>query len=534
MRPARSIGSATAIAISLVSTWFAAACTGDDPSINGAPETPDAIVPSNDGGGENEASSSADTAPPPDAPPAPQNKTSWAYYAGTEGYEDLPVAVRDDGYAFAATRYTASLPDLPASPNAAAMMLVLLDSNGRQVWRKGIVPALSGARFDPAAVAFDTAGDIYLAGTSNSSADFGGGVMLTTSALFSQTYGFVVKLRRSDGQGVWAKTFTSPSQGSVGALALRGDTIAIAGAFSQSMTLDKVGGGQTTLSATNVPFFVAALDRTTGNAKWAKSTEAQVASGSPTNTATGVALDDAANVYVAGSFRGALSGLGASLVMIGNEANGFVASLDAATGMPRWSRRFGSTSATSGLRVQGLAAAQGIVAIGGQVPAGTDFGDAKPVGTSGVTDAFVAGFDPATGAPKWNAVLGGDDDGSDGEAINALAVDRWNQVVAVGDYRKTFAVNGTALVTPPTIPGSNPPIPARCFFGVKIDATGKPVWAKSIASTVLFSGKSAAAHKSGSFVVAGNLKGSNVDLGAGVVVSTGTSNSNLGIMGWTP
>ena len=533
MRAARSIGSATAIAISVVSTWFAAACTGDDPSINGASETPDAFVPSNDGGGEIEASSSADTAPPPEAPPAPQNKTSWAYYVGTEGLQEVPVAVADDGYSFAATRYTASIPDLPASPNAAAMMLVLLDANGKQVWRKGVVPARTGANFVPTAVAFDTAGDIYVAGWSNSAADFGGGVMLTTSALVSQAYGFVVKLRRSDGQGVWAKTFTSVSQAFIGALAVRGDTIAIAGTFSQSMALDKVGGGQTNLSAANPPFFVAALDRATGNAKWAKSAEAQVASGPPTNTASGVALDDAANVYVAGSFRGALSGLGASLVMIGNEENGSVASLAAATGMPRWSRRFGSASATSGLRVQGLAAAQGVVAIGGQVPAGTDFGDMKPVGTSGATDAFVAGFDPATGAPKWNAVLGGDDGGYDGEAINALAVDRWNQVVAVGDYRKTFAVNGTALVTPPVM-GSNPPIAARCFFGVKIDATGKPIWAKSIASTVVFSGRSAAAHKSGSFVVAGELNGSNIDLGAGVIVSTGTSNSNLGIMGWTP
>lgn len=190
--------------------------------------------------------------------------------------------------------------------------------------------------------------------------------------------------------------------------------------------------------------------------------------------------------------------------------------------------------ATIGLRVDGVAVAPGIVAIGGSVPAGTDFGDGKPVGTSGATDAFVAGFDPKTGAPRWNAVLGGYEGANEGEHINALAVDRWNQVVAVGDYRKVFAVNGTALASPPTIPGSSPPIAANCFFGVKLDAAGKSIWAKSIASTVLFAGKSAAAHKSGSFVVSGQLKGTNVDLGAGVVVTTGTSNTNLAVMGWTP
>ncbi len=534
MRVSGSIGSVAAIAISLVSPWVAVACTGDDPTLEGAAETPDAFVPSNDGGDGRDGSSTGDTAPPPETPPAAENKTSWAYYVATEGYEQMPVAVGDDGYSFVATKYTAAVSGLPASGNSSPMMLALLDVNGKQVWRKGVVPTSSAATFEPAAVAIDADGDLYVAGTSNSFADFGGGVTLKMSASFSQSYGFVVKLRRSDGQGIWAKTFQSPSQATLSALALRGDTLAITGHFDQSLDLDKLGGGKITLTETNLPSFVAALDRATGTARWAKSVSTPVTSGPAVGDTTGIALDDAANVYLGGAFRGRLSGLGPDLVMVGDAVNGFVASLDAATGAPRWARGFGSASATTAVRVLGVATAQGIVAIGGQVPAATDFGDGKPVGTSGTDDAFLAGFEPATGAPKWNVVLGGDDGDSDGEAINALAVDRFNQVVGVGDYRKTFSVNGTTLLTPPTVPGSNPASPARCFFGVKVDAAGKPLWVKSIASTVVFSGRSAAAHKSGSFVVSGSVKGDNVNLGAGPPVSTGTSNTNLAVLGWSP
>lgn len=507
------------------------ACTGEGPNLTGGTSTDgggeDGDRPGVDGGSDG-APGDDDGGQLADPPPAAENKTSWSFHLPTGGYLFTPVAAASDGYGVVAHNYLQDVPGLPSPGSRPGLAIVFFDKEGRALWKKGVV--VSGTPFNITAAAFDEAGDIYLAGGTGGAADFGNDVLVPPPPSGSESQGFIVKLRRSDGLGVWSKVIpTVPgSSATLNSFTIRGATMVVAGTKNGEMKL-ATGAGETVIPAGD-QIFLANLELATGKARWAQGYHVADRDNDYSGQVDAIALDANGNVYFGGGFRGTYQGF-VTLKSSGPAINGYIASADAA-GKLRWQRNFGSPSAQDPTAIGSLELGKNALIVGGQVAANADFGDGKPVGSNGLSDAYVAAYDPATGDHLWHVIAGGDDGGVDGERISSIAVDRWDQIVAVGDYRKAFKVGNDVLPTPPTKTEGDP---ARALFGFKLDASGKVVWSKTVLSPIYASARSVAATPSGSFIVGAALQGAGIDLGAGTIANVNSGfRWDLGVLGWTP
>jgi hypothetical protein len=167
----------------------------------------------------------------------------------------------------------------------------------------------------------------------------------------------------------------------------------------------------------------------------------------------------------------------------------------------------------------------GTLAAVGRFPAGIDLGDGKPLGTGGTSDPCVATFD-AAGTLKWARAIGNEQGGNDDEALVAVAVDDWGQVIVGGRYRKSLVIAGKALPAP-----AGPLVTAA--FGAKLDATGTFVWSKAVLASSWATAEAIAVSPEGRSAVTFAIGGS-FDLGAGVTGTTPQGNNALGVAGWTP
>jgi len=166
--------------------------------------------------------------------------------------------------------------------------------------------------------------NVYVAGFFDDTLAFGGPTapLVATSATAPSLDCFVTKLD-TNGVGIWAKQFGGPGIDRDPRLAIDGDgDVYVGGAFS-----DAVAFGTTTLtSAGGSDIFVAKLNGRDGSVIWA------ISLGSTTDdSVSGIAVDKAGHVTIAGSLTGPIDG--------GTSDGGFdglVASFDAATGAPRW------------------------------------------------------------------------------------------------------------------------------------------------------------------------------------------------------
>lgn len=516
----------------LVLTGSAAfvACTGEGPNLTGGTSIDggsdeDVSQPNRDGGSDAEGS---DGGPPADPPPAPANKTSWSFHIPTGGYLFTPVAASADGYGVAVHNYLQDVPEFPSPGGKTGLAIVFFDKEGRPLWKNGVI--VGGTAFGVTGVAFDEAGDIYLAGGISGAADFGNGVVVPPLPAGTDGQGFVVKLRRSDGKGVWSKVFAATSAGNatLNSFAIRGETIVIAGTKNGNVTFDATSGGVAVPADDQI--FLANLELATGKARWARGYHVADKDTESPGQVDAVALDANGNVYFGGGFRGTFEGF-VTLKSGGAAINGYIASADA-TGKLRWQRTFGSPSAADPTAVGSLALGTRALIVGGQVAANADFGDGQPVGSNGLSDAYVAAYDPATGKHLWHVLAGGADGGVDGERVTSIAVDRWDQIVAVGRYRMPFKIGNDVLPAPPRM---NDGTSARALFGFKLDASGQVVWSKNVLSPIYASAQSVAATPSGSFIVGAALQGTGIDLGAGTTANANTSYLwDLGVIGWTP
>lgn len=232
MRPAhlRLVASLTVAAIGAATAVVG--CTGSDPVLTG--DDLDGSAPDRDGQtappGEDGGTGTDDAATPPEPPPAVEDRVDWAFHQKTTGQLIIPTAVASDGYSVIVQQYTGTNDGLPAAESRGAFAIILIDKTGRTVWKRGFVGTVP-ARIQPTGVAFDDAGDIYVAGYASSGATFGNGVVLAPGSSASSDVGFIARFARNDGEGKWLKSFTCDDGGQVvfSAFALRGDTIILAG-----------------------------------------------------------------------------------------------------------------------------------------------------------------------------------------------------------------------------------------------------------------------------------------------------------------
>jgi hypothetical protein len=370
------------------------------------------------------------------------------------------VAVDGAGNVYVTGSFQGTI-DLGGGPLTSAggddVFIAKLDSSGDHVWSKRFG---NGASQNAAGVAVDSSGNVLLVGSFYGTIDFGGGSLTTAGG----TDVYVAKLD-SAGNHVWSKRFGDASTQTCAGVAVDGSGfVAIAGSFAGVMdfsgtTLTSVGandayvarfgsngslswakrfgdaqdqqaravatdsagnvfvagsflgtvdfGGGVLTSAGNEDAFAAKLSAG-GVYQWAK----RFGDNSP-QIATGIAVDPAGGVALAGYFGGSID-LGGGALASAGAIDVFVAKLSSATGAYSWAKRFGDASAQEPFDV--AADASGNVLVTGKLAGAADFGGGS-LSSAGLDDVFIAKLDLA-GAHVWSK-RAGDANSQYGTAIAA-------------------------------------------------------------------------------------------------------------------
>jgi len=292
------------------------------------------------------------------------------------------------------------------------------------------------------------------------------------------------------GDAIWARIYGDENTQTPAALAVDSDgNVIVAGDLMGTIQF----GQQTLISAGGEDVFLTKLDPD-GNAIWARQfgdTSAQ--------TAHGVAIDAAGNIFLTGYFQGTIN-LGDGILTNEGTENGFVAKFDPAGGLLWSSHLVGPGS----IRPADVAvdAATGDVIVGGDFTESIDFGNGSVTSSgAGDPDVFLVKLAGATGTSLWRRDYG---DTSD-QHLGAVAVDPAGNIVAGGYFRGEMTLGNTTLT------GSSG---ANTAFVARLDAAGNTSWAKSSGSAggaMLFD---VATDQAGSIVVTGYV-GGDIDLGCG-------------------
>ncbi|MEQ2009602.1 MAG: immunoglobulin domain-containing protein [Limisphaerales bacterium] len=305
--------------------------------------------------------------------------------------------------------------------------LAKYSSAGQLLW----VRRLGGTGFDTVnAVAVDTNGNCYLAGSYEGIAAFGATSLTNTSAAsFPDAY--VAKFD-SGGTNVWAR--------SLGVVA--------SADFANAVALDGAGNvfiaGQSTLGTFNSVtltnhgrVFVAKYDNA-GVAQWAR--KAGGGGAGQFDQATALAADAAGNVTLAGIFSSATANFdgGSSLANRGG-ADAFVARFSAAGGV-QWVQQIGGVQDD---RANGLA----VDSDGNAYVVGEFSGTLQLPGASLATaltdqNAFIARFDTA-GTLNWARQAGG----TLPDSARAVTVNSGNQVFIAGYFSGAAGFGAETLVS---------------------------------------------------------------------------------------
>lgn len=293
------------------------------------------------------------------------------------------------------------------------------------------------------------------------------------------------------GAHLWSKRYGSKTQTGSAAVDKSGN-VALIGSFDETTDLGSgllTSAGSTDvylakLSSTGAPIF----SKRFGNAS--------------SQQGNAVSFDIAGNIYVAGSFQGAIELGGASLTSAGSD-DVFIAKLDP-KGKHLWSKRFGGPSAEAALFVG--ADDLGYVYAAGGFAGSVNFGSGL-LTSAGGSDIFVLGLDPG-GNELWSKRAG--DVGSD--SVGSMAVDPDGNVFLTGRFSSTIDFGGGLLT------GAG----ADDVFAVKLDYFGDPLWARSAGDSMSQSGAAIAADALGNTFLGGDFQGS-LDLGNGSILSAGVN-----------
>jgi hypothetical protein len=274
-----------------------------------------------------------------------------------------------------------------------------------------------------------------------------------------------------------------------------------------------------------------------------------------------VAVDASGNVYVTGTFIGAVD-FGSGSLQSAGAYDVFVASF-APSGAPGWSKRFGGGGYDFGKSV--VVDASGNVCVTGTFEGAVDFGSGS-LQSAGGDDLFVASFAPG-GAPRWSKRFGGahNDEGK------AVAIDGIGNVYVTGSFddtvdfgngplqsagaqdiflasftssslprwSKRFGIVGSDIGSSAAVDGSgnvhvtgyvtgavdfgNGPLPYADWgdiFLASFTPSGTPLWSKSLGGAGYDQGSSVALDATGNVYVTGNFEGA-VDFGTGSLQSAG-------------
>lgn len=361
-------------------------------------------------------------------------------------------------------------------------------------------------------IAVDGSGNVYTTGVFPGTVDFdpGPGTANLTSAGSNDV--FVSKLD-SAGNHVWAKRFGAGGSDVVEGIAVEeSGHVFTTGSFSGTVDFDPGAGTANLTSAGGHDVFVSRLD-SAGSYVWAKRF-----GGTGGESAKGIAIDGAGNVYTTGNFTGTADfdpgALAANLTSAG-ETDVFVSCLDS-VGNFFWARRFGGISYDNGeaIAVDGSGAVVTTGLFYGTVDFDPGAGTANLTST-GESDMFVSRLD-SVGNYLWAKGLAG----SETCIGQSIAVDNSGNVYSTGYFWGTADFDpgpGAAHLTSAGFADA---------FVSRLDSAGHYVWAKRLGGSGDGVGEAIAVDDAGNVYTTGYFSGV-ADLDPGIGTSLLTSAGNL-------
>lgn len=223
------------------------------------------------------------------------------------------------------------------------------------------------------------------------------------------------------------------------------------------------------------------------------------------DSARGLAVDSLGNVLVTGSIVGTVT-LGSSTTFAtGPFDNDIVLAKLSANGDFIWSKRFASTTDDNGLSVS--VGPQDEVVLTGNFSGPINFGTG--VLTSREHDVFLAKFS-ANGTPVWSKQFGG----ALRDSGNGVAVDADGNIVLTGAFAGTIDFGGGAL--------NSANANYDDIFLAKFAGDGSLLWSQSFGGNLFDRGNAVSVDQLGNIALVGSFY-ETIDLGGGALKSTGGS-----------
>jgi hypothetical protein len=256
--------------------------------------------------------------------------------------------------------------------------------------------------------------------------------------------------------------------------------------------------GSHTLTNSNgwAEIFIVKYDNA-GNVLWAKS-----AGGSNDDYAHGVATDANGNIYITGHFKSNPINFGTFTLNKSGIQDVFLAKLDS-SGNFLWVKSAGNTVGNYSADV--VTDLGGNVFITGSLDGPSLSFDNITLNNKGGSsttagrDAFVVKYD-SLGNVVWATNFGGTDD----DYASSISVDINDNIIITGSFKSPSVTFGSSNLANAGM---------RDIFIAKYDASGNPIWAKSVGGTSNESGNSVATDAIGNIVIAGGFSSNMINLG---------------------
>lgn len=306
------------------------------------------------------------------------------------------------------------------------------------------------------AVAVDSSGVVYAAGSYGETADFDPGPGVTSFTSNGSDDVWVAKYTPA-GALVWAKSYGAGSVDNPTGLVVDATGVYVTGFFSGTVNFG-LGNLQ---SAGNSDVFVIKLSLIDGSTLWQQRFGSTIV-----DRGHGIAVSGT-GVYITGRFQTTVNFGGGNLASAGGD-DVFVLRLNANDGTHVWSTRFGGSGTTPGEDIGlGIASDGTGVYVTGFVTDAVNFGGGS-LGAVGNDDIFAVRLSAANGSHVWSKRFGS----SENDRGNGVAVDATG-VYFTGRFRQTVDFGGGGLSSGGTN-SSNEDV-----FAIKLGlANGNHIWSK--------------------------------------------------------
>jgi Putative Ig domain len=324
-----------------------------------------------------------------------------------------------------------------------------------------------GSGIDVTAVATDSSGDVFLAGSITGTVTFGSGSG-SVGLSASSGAGFVAEYS-SSGSFTWVQQTAATINGiAVDAYG----AVYVVGQFTGSATFGMTFGPSTTLTNSETDGFVWKLSGS-GDTVWAVPTGIDYVDGGYASI-SGVAVGDG-HVYAIGGFNAGASFGGLDVTVAGGPTSSFVWKLDASSGDSDWVKQ--DEGSGGGYAIPPTNVAVAVDASGNAVITGTFSHESWFNGSyiwpsfAGSSDGFVWKLS-SSGTTDWVTPTSDDDGSGDGEAFPAsVALDASGNVYVGGSYYADATFGGANFTAGNT---------AVNGFVWKLNSSGDTDWAEVV------------------------------------------------------